>query len=173
MCKDYFLNQSFRTSNIITDIYTAKVQTQQGYNSFLLTSIQFQDAYNNYLWTFYPGLIPAVQISSNKPLFYIETTNHSYSDYYCNDNSLSSSQCQNTFQKLNPNINWKLLVLLSSYFQPSLSRIFDYNISFSKVYTTTGLSNINVAANISNPSSFYIATPIQLTSSFLIFLEFI
>ena len=87
---------------------------------------------------------------SIQPFFYIETSDHYYSDFICADSSITSDKCQSSFAKLNSTMNWKLLSILSSSFDQSLSKKFNYNITFSKAYTTLDLGNIYLNVSLNN-----------------------
>ena len=150
MCRDIFINQNFDSNKIANEYSLYHNQNcQQGYNHFIFTPSQFYSATNS-LPLFYQGLIPAI-IILNQPFFYIETSNHSYPDYYCTVSSISSTQCPSSFARLNSTINWKILLSLSSNFVPSLSKIFNYNVSFSKVYTSLSLDNTQLTTQFLYP----------------------
>ena len=120
---------------------------------------------------FISGLIPAIQPNCGSCLF-IETLNHTYSDYFCDDTNIYSGPCRSSFSKLSPNQNWTILISISEYYAPGFLRNFDYNISFNKMYSylpldyyyyylnvQDGIDNsILVSANITilnNISKFY------------------
>ena len=145
-----YIRNSLSQCNIINQYSSSSsITVNYGYNHFIFTPSQFDN-----IGTFYSGLIPAIQILNSKPFLYIDTSNHLYSDYYCDDNTISSGTCSSTFAKLNNafwnnTMNWKVLIILSSNFLPYLSRVFDYNIIFNKVYTNSNLSNkfVNISIN--------------------------
>ena len=119
--------------NIANQYSIMNQQAQLGYNHFLYTPSQF----DNNLVSFYPGLIPA--LISDSDLFCIKKSDNSYSDYNfitsCNPSSLSiciNSRIRNLSNNQN---NWKLLVLMSSKFQPDIFQIFNYSINFTHVYS--------------------------------------
>ena len=145
LCQDYFSSQNILDySKIINQSNTTnKYSFKFGYNHFIIIPSQF---YN--LDSFYTGQIPAILIScgkSSSSCLYIETTNHSYSDHFCGYGLIdNSTKCQNSFAKLNQDQNWKLLITLNTNFIPGLSKIFNYNISFNKIYTNPNLTYSNL-----------------------------
>ena len=150
MCRDYIGNSS-SLCDVGTQFNGPFVNAIYGYNHYVYTPSQFND-----IQTFFPGLVPAIVINDNIP-FYVDTRNHSYSDYYCFDNELSEN-CKKSFKKLNNYSNWKLLIIFSSNFLPYLSKSFSYNITFYKIYTNqTLLPSVNLTVNnsLSTTIQFY------------------
>ena len=117
------------TGDIIGTLYNIS-----GYNSIRLN------------YSLKSGFIPAISFYGTAGSFYIETRNQSYPDFFCSNNGLKTSKCENSFQRLNLNENWKLLLAISTSYKNKLlldsihtcfypTRVFWFN----KVY----LNNIN------------------------------
>ena len=99
------------------------------------------------------GLIPAISFFGTVGSFYIETRNQSYPDFYCNKDTIGNLKCENSFQRLNINENWKLLLAIStSYKTTTLPKRFNYvkNLSVNHSDKTTLFYQIRV--NVSTSS---------------------
>ena len=179
-CQDYFVTNNFLSSKITSCIkYLNSSSFSYGYNHYVVVPSQFPN-----LIDFNIGFIPAIQIScgTNKEptsCLYIDATNNSYSDYSCNNDDITKSDCQNTFGKLNSTQNWKLLIELSTHFVSDLFQIFNYNISFNKVYTIPNVNSVNLSVyfdssitEASSSSIYYLkSNPIQIFNNTGIFLK--
>ena len=151
-----------------------------GYNRCIFVPSNFTN-----LGSFYSGLIPAVNVTcsysssccsvsgcvsgsdSSSSCLYIETTDHSYSDFVCDDQNINyDGTCKDSFAPLNSVQKWKLLMTMSSNNIPDISKLFDYNITFNKIYTTAKLSNnLNISVYDLSLNVLLISTQIQILDS--------
>ena len=113
------------------------------------------------------GFIPAISFNGTAGSFYIETRNQSYPDFYCSNYEIKSSTCENSFQRLNLNENWKLFLAISTSCKTTtLPKRFNYvkNLSVNHSDKTTPFYQIRV--NVST-NSIYEIINIKNTSKHL------
>ena len=130
------------------------VNTISGYNNARL----------NYSFT--SGLIPAISFIDTFGSFYIETRNQSYPHFYCNNDIIMSSECENSFQRLNLNENWKLLLAIStSYKTTTLPKRFSFVKNLSVNHSDKPTPFYQIRVNVST-SSIYKNISIKYTRKY-------